>query len=219
MDEKKFCFIMCGNKEHYEKACLRFIDRLNIPEGYQAEARIVHEADSMASGYNQAMRASDAKYKIYLHQDTFIIEPAFLEKLLEIFSEKSIGMVGLVGTPALSKDGVMWNGERIGCNYECNIIFTTCYGKAAAKPYAPVEAIDGFLMATQEDIPWREDLFQGWDFYDVSQSFEFRRAGYQVVVPFTEQPWCLHDCGIMNLENYDTWRDVFLKEYMEKDMQ
>ena len=38
-------------------------------------------------------------------------------------------------------------------------------------------------MATQYDVPWREDLFDGFDFYDVSQSFEFRKAGYTVGVP------------------------------------
>ena len=30
-----------------------------------------------------------------------------------------------------------------------------------------VEGVDGLLMATQYDIPWREDLFDGWDFYDL----------------------------------------------------
>jgi hypothetical protein len=64
-------------------------------------------------------------------------------------------------------------------------------------------------------VPWREDLFGGWDFYDISQSFEFRRVGYRVVVPNMQRPWCLHDCGFMNLASYDHWRHVFLEEYMQ----
>lgn len=84
----------------------------------------------------------------------------------------------------------------------------------AEKPYTSVQAIDGFLMATQTDILWREDTFTEWDFYDVSQSYEFRRAGYQVVVPYMERPWCMHDCGAINLENHYSWRDVFVQEYM-----
>ena len=52
-----------------------------------------------------------------------------------------------------------------------------------SRPYIDVEAIDGLIMITQYDIPWREDLFQKWDFYDVSQSMEFIRHGYKVAVP------------------------------------
>jgi len=79
--------------------------------------------------------------------------------------------------------------------------------------YQSVEAIDGLLMATQYDIPWREDVFQKWDFYDVSQSFEFRKRGYEVIVPKMEKPWCIHDDGVMNLENYYEERKKFLREY------
>lgn len=215
MDEKKFCFIMCANKERYERTCLRFIDALEIPAGYKVETRVVHGALSMTQGYNQAMEESDAKYKIYLHQDSFVTERTFLTRLLDIFSDETIGMIGLVGSPIMPEDAVMWHNERVGANYECNILFTNkCFYQTAEKPYTPVQAIDGFLMATQTDISWREDIFTGWDFYDVSQSYEFRRAGYQVVVPYMERPWCMHDCGVINLENYYSWRDVFVQEYM-----
>ena len=52
------------------------------------------------------------------------------------------------------------------------------------KPYTEVEAVDGLFIATQYDVKWREDIFDGWDFYDISQSEEFHRAGYKVVVPY-----------------------------------
>ena len=68
-------------------------------------------------------------------------------------------------------------------------------------------------MATQYDLPWREDLFQGWDFYDASQSVEFWKAGYKVVVPHMETPWCLHENDVLNLSQYERWRDIFLDEY------
>lgn len=76
-----------------------------------------------------------------------------------------------------------------------------------------MEAVDGLLIATQYDIPWREDLFTQWDFYDVSQSFEFRRKGYRVVVPDMERPWCIHDDGFMKVVNYEKERLKFLAEY------
>ena len=77
-----------------------------------------------------------------------------------------------------------------------------------------MEAIDGFLMATQYDIPWREDLFDKWDFYDASQSMEFIRHGYKVVIPKMEEPWCLHDCGYLNMDHYEEEREKYVKEYL-----
>ena len=76
-----------------------------------------------------------------------------------------------------------------------------------------VKAVDGMLMVTQYDISWREDVFDKWDFYDVSQSQEFIRAGYKVVVPSMEKPWCIHDDGFMSLDNYYEQRRKLLREY------
>ena len=62
------------------------------------------------------------------------------------------------------------------------------------------------MIATQYDIPWREDLFTHFDFYDVSQSFEMRRAGYKVLVPYQETPWVIHDSSFAKLTYYDEAR-------------
>jgi coproporphyrinogen III oxidase-like Fe-S oxidoreductase len=29
-------------------------------------------------------------------------------------------------------------------------------------------------------------------------------------------PWCVHDCGFIDLTNYEEERKKFIKEYMEK---
>lgn len=214
MDAKKICFIMCVNDEQYLQEAMYYINRLHIPQGYSIDVLTVGEASGMAAGYNEAMQASDAKYKIYLHQDVMIVEVKFLEYLLHIFENPEVGMIGMVGAPELPENGVMWYGERVGRLYTSNIYLMgdAIIGEVQGD-YQPVEAIDGLLMATQYDIPWREDVFQKWDFYDVSQSFEFRKRGYEVVVPKMETPWCIHDDGVMNLENYYEERKKFLKEY------
>ena len=122
--------------------------------------------------------------------------------------------MGMVGSPVLPADGIMWSGERIGALFTSNVKEAgPALIVAAPKPYGEVEAVDGLLIATQTDIPWREDLFKGWDFYDISQSMEFKKRGYKVAVPYMEYPWCLHDDGFMNLVDYFKWRNVFLQEY------
>ena len=115
MDEHKFCFIICTNDELQLEECILYINLLHVPEGYQTELITIKDAASMTSGYNEGMRATDAKYKIYLHQDSFIVEPFFLDKLLDLFQKnKNIGMVGTLGTEHLSRDGVMWHEDRCG---------------------------------------------------------------------------------------------------------
>lgn len=131
----------------------------------------------MADGYNEAMQQTDAKYKVFLHQDVFIVYKNFIRDLLWIFDQdKEIGMIGMVGSPVMPAEGVMWADDRIGSLFTSNIkqAGPALIGQVKM-PYEQVEAIDGLLMATQADLPWREDIFDGWDFYDVSQSMEFRK--------------------------------------------
>ena len=206
---------MCVNNEMYEEECLYYINHLVIPNGYEIDVISIKEAKSMTEGYNAAMVATDAKYKIYMHQDVFLVKLDFIQDMLDVFSNPEVGMIGMVGAEKLSKDGCMWNGDRVGRIYSSNIVSTQLFiaSDKQNKPYTEVEAVDGLFIATQYDIKWREDIFDGWDFYDVSQSEEFHRAGYKVVVPYMDIPWCLHDDGILNLEDYDKYRKRFLNEY------
>lgn len=206
---------MCSNNPQYEHECIKYINNLTIPEGYEIEIKVIRDAASITSGYNRGMLSSDAKYKIYLHQDTFIINKDFLNCLLKGFNDEATGMIGIIGTPQLDPSCVMWLGNRVG-KLVSNCIYHTV--KAAigeiTSPTA-VEAIDGLLMATQYDIPWRDDIFKGWDYYDISQSFEFRKAGYKVMVLPADEPWCFHDDGILELSEYYKTRDIFMQEYSD----
>lgn len=217
--ENKFCFIICSNNSLFLEESFFYIDRLEIPDGYEVETISISEAKSMAEGYNEGMRASDAKYKIYLHQDVFIIYPGFLQSVLDIFkSDETIGMIGMVGSPKMSVNGVMWHDYRRGALYGVTPekVKKEFYQYRIKDGFYEVEAVDGLMMITNRDLPWRQDLFDGWDFYDVSQSFEFRKQGYKVVVPKQYFPWCKHeDGGIMNLVNFDKYRKICMKEYRE----
>ena len=188
-----------------------------MPDGIQLNVLTVEEAKSLTSAYNEAMQCSRAKYKVYLHHDTFIINRDFISDCLRIFrTDPQIGMIGNVGVKKMPSTGVMWDADRFGMLYEQHIYETELLSNMFSEKlsYMEVDAIDGFLMVTQYDIPWREDLFCKWDFYDCSQSMEFRRKGYRVVVPWMNEPWCVHDCGFINLQNYDGEKEKFIAEYL-----
>lgn len=214
-DSQKICFISCINNEKYEAEERKYLNHLIVPEGFAVEICSVKNADSMAAGYNTGMRRSDAKYKVYLHQDVFIVNPSFIQDILAIFQNREIGMIGMVGTREMPESAVMWDGPRVGkiytsCIYESK---ESIFGEVNGT-WESVEAVDGLLIATQYDIPWRDDLFQGWDFYDISQSREFIRKGYKIVVPNQTEPWCIHDDGFYNLKNYYRNRRIYKSEYV-----
>ncbi|MBR5799823.1 MAG: glycosyltransferase family protein [Lachnospiraceae bacterium] len=218
MKENKICFIICVNNQRCLEENLLYLNRLIVPEGYEVDIITIEGAKSMTSGYNEGMQASDAKYKIYMHQDVFITDIYFLQEMIDIFTiDPKIGMIGMVGTEKLPEDGIMWNADRsfaVYCKYNLDIENCCTYRKPTGDDIVMAQAIDGLLMATQYDIPWREDIFTDWDFYDTSQSMEFLKAGYYVVVPQLDKPMCVHDDGyILKLENYEDNRLKFLKEY------
>lgn len=209
-----FCFIVCTNNKLWFDECAGYIERLNVPDGYEVFLLAIEEAESMTAGYNEGMQTSDAKYKIYLHQDTFIINQNMLYDILDIFSDPSIGLIGIVGSPKLPADGMMWHGAREGALYVQQPYKAHLeHIDEQAIHIRDVDCVDGLMMITQYDIPWRSDLFGGWDFYDISQCFEYRRKGYKVVVPIPDNPWVIHDAGKTILWNYDQNRQIFLQEY------
>lgn len=217
-NDRKICFILCVNNEQFVRECLFYLDLLQVPEGYETEVLTIEGAVSMTAGYNEGMRASDARYKVYLHQDTFITEPLFIQKLLEVFrQDERIGMVGMIGAEQLSRDGVMWHERRCGDFYRLeDLIRSGSTGvEQLQEGIRDVEVVDGFLIATQYDIPWREDLLKGWDFYDVSQCMEFRRAGYRIVVPAQKPSWTIHACGAPGFWHYEENRRIVMEEYPE----
>lgn len=216
-NEKKIAFISCVNNKLYFEECKHYIEKLHIPAGYEIEVLAVEGAVSMCAGYNEAMQSTDAKYKIYMHQDVFIRDVEFLDKIVQIFKENSkIGMLGMVGGVRMPKTGVVYRAWNIG-KVDCREPDLSYYleGDTKKKQNEVVEAIDGLVMITQYDIPWREDLFANFDFYDASGAFEMRRKGYEVVVPYQETPWVIHDSSFAKLGNYDVNRKICLKEYPE----
>lgn len=215
MNKSQIAFIICTNNAQYYNESVRYIQELEVPDGYSTDIICIQEADSMTQGYNAGMQASDAKYKVYLHHDTFILNQNFIYDILKVFEkDEKIGMLGVIGARELSTDAncyLNWNIGKIqaynGRNlFEANLV-------QFSEEYIEVNAVDGLIMVTQYDIPWREDFLDGWDFYDVSQSLEMRRNGYKVVVPYQETAWCYHDCGVSNLRKYHAYRKKMIQEY------
>ena len=207
MDNSKICFIACIDDDEYEKECLLYLGRLNVPEGYVIDYIGIREAKSISGGYNEAIEASDAKYKVYLKQGVYITETDFIYRLLEIFEDSKVGLVGVRGAAELSNDMII--SHSLG--YQKSGIENT-----NGKKYINAQAVDGTLIATQYDIPFNENLFVGSDFFDVSISAEFIKAGYKVAVASQGEKRWVHDTNDICEQSFsEKDREIALNEYQD----
>ncbi len=217
MKENKICFISCVNDQQLYNEALYYIDQLEVPKGYEIECISIENANSMTAGYNKAMGASDAKYKVYMHQDVYIRNRSFINIMLDILtSNRNIGIIGLTGTKVIPVNGTCNEcSQKYGQAYstQTGVIKLLAYNEVVSE-YEKVQAVDGFIMVTQYDIPWREDIFDGWSFYDISQSLEFMKAGYEVVIPKQEETWVIHEASGSNTGvEFEGYCNIFMEEY------
>lgn len=216
MNKNKISFIIAVNDELSFSECKFYIENLTVPEGFSLDIIPIRGGTGLTSVYNSAIEKSDAKYKVYLHQDLFIVNKNFIQDILNVFADETIGVIGACGPKIIPISGVWWESPEIyGKVYESHTGRMSLLSfRDVENEYEEVEGVDGLIIITQYDIPWREDIFTGWHFYDLSQCMEFISNGYKVVVPKQDKPWFCHDCGIVNTMNgYNENRALFIKHY------
>jgi GT2 family glycosyltransferase len=155
------------------------------------------------------MEASTARYKVYLHQDLYLVYQGLLSELLHLFStHPRLGLVGVEGAtrlpPAILYSvnnpfhcyGRHWTYRRPGG-------LSSVLGRANRRrlhfnrfrsfvgDYLPAVVVDGFFMATQYDMPWTSPV-GGFELYDEVRAAEFIAAGLEVGIARQQMTWVLH---------------------------
>lgn len=214
-------FIVCVNDEIKFEKMLSHIYDLNKSYNVNVEVIPLRHSKSMCSAYNLGMRNANGRIKVYMHQDVYITNVDFIDDILEIFEDRDIGIIGLAGAKDIPSNG----RYSSSLNKYGHLIHYMIPGKKEVWKFGnfdneieDVICVDGLLMATQYDIKWREDIFDHFHFYDISQCIEFKKRGYRVVIPNMEAPWCIHDCGksdYRRYKGYELQRERFVMEYKD----
>lgn len=188
-DDKKIAVIVARHGEALPADFLMSLRLLQQPQGFTMELVEVEGKAGMAAAYGQAMEASAAKYKVYLDERVRILEPGLLTRIVRLFEKRAdLGVLGIAGTKLLPPDGIAFHStRRIGSLRLAGEARTVTWGTVLGEA-EDVLAVDGFLMATQADLPWREDLFCGAAFFDAAQCLEFRRRGLRTAVLAQDEP-------------------------------
>lgn len=209
---KKICFIICLYHSSFLHNILDYLNKLNIPQGYTVDVDIIENTKSIAKAYQSAMNKSDAKYKIYVDECITITNVNFLFELLNVFlANDKVGMIGMSGNKVIPANGILLSGtKRVGKIFNAKLQQEFSWGEVSS-PFAEVQAIDGWIMATQVDVNWRDDLFIAKSGYDLAYNIDMQKKGYQCVVMNQEKPWC--SIALANFDFSQRDVDAFLKEY------
>ena len=208
-ESRRVAFITCVTDEEQYATCRRHLRALEVPTGFSVEYVAVRGAPSMAAGYEAARRASQARYKVYLHQDVYVVHRGFLYELIRLFQTyPRLGMVGVVGATRLPASGVWFVNNPLHCygrvweyrrpggpagllgRANRRRLHLMCF-RSFVGDYLPAVAVDGLLVATQYDLPWRDEL-GGFDLYEQVHALQYIRAGLEVGIARQERVWCVH---------------------------
>jgi GT2 family glycosyltransferase len=207
-DPHAIAFLTLVNDETQYATSLRYLDALQVPPEYAVERVAVFGATSMAEGYQRAMEASTARYKIYIHQDVYLIHRGLLPELVNLFrTHPRLGLVGVVGATRFPPRGIWWVNNALYCYGRLWEYFrpggfpASVYIRRRAMhfsrfrsftgDYLPAAAVDGLFIATQYDLPW-VDALGGFELYDQVHALEFIKAGFEVGIARQESIWCIH---------------------------
>src|SRR5437667_6161962 len=209
LNSHAFAFITVVNNETQYATCVRYVDAVQVPPGYSVEKIAVFGATSMAEGCQRGMEASTARYKVYLHQDLYLVHRGLLSELLHLFrTYPRLGLVGVEGATRLPAAVLYSVNNPLHCygrhwTYRRPGGLSSLLGSANRRrlhfnrfrsfvgDYLPAVVVDGFFMATQYDMPWTSPL-GGFELYDKVRAVEFIAAGLEVGIARQQLTWCLH---------------------------
>lgn len=195
MNDKKISIISIVKDEDSFLEFQRYLNRLIVPDGFEIELLPVSGAANIAAGYNYAMSLSDAKYKVYLSQDDYLVQPDCLQTLISLFEENpDLGAIGTIG----AKDFPL-SCKLSEAKYKFGGGYTNSSGTMQKEwhldPQTSFETVtiaEG-LFITQVDCEWEENTFLSQGYTLASQCVRLINKGYEIGVPHQTKPWILSD--------------------------
>ena len=211
MNEKGIAILVWKrNEEHYAN-CIEGLRQLQYPAGYEVRVYTLTEQDTFTKQCNSVLAETDAKYKIYLSDEMRITAPTFVQDMLNIFADTSIGMIGFFGSTEMPLSAnIMDAPHKYGSVLipAGGVLEEMRCGEGTADVASDVRAILPSLFATQYDVPW--DANYTGQYYAVQeQCRNFTRRGYRVVVPIVETPFCGYQSEKISFETGGADRDRF----------
>lgn len=144
----------------------------------------IHDAHSLAGGYNRGLQSATGDIVVLAHDDARILNTDFAARLLDALTRHDV--IGVAGSRKLV--GAAWHFA--GHPHLCGQIampgdalgrITTLFGVREPES-ARLEALDGVFLAARRETALRvgfdEVIFDGWHMYDVDFSYRAAQMGF-----------------------------------------
>lgn len=191
------------------EAVLQNLEELIIPSGYECDVIVIRGAANKVAAYAEGCRNNAAKYKIYLDSNTVIRKKDLLCRYLDIFNNNSqIAVLDVSGNTVIPTDGVCITGRSRAGGF---VVSNEGRFTAVNEQYVEVAAVDGFVFATQYDLPWQDNTFMSDRFVFTAQCVEYARAGYKLAVVWQDE-----ECVALKNNSFtidEKERNEFLDKY------
>ena len=151
-----------------------------VPDGYEILINIITAAHRKIEVYKTAVTNSDSKFKIYLDENIRIYNKNFLNDIIDIFKDESIGLITCIGSEIIPSDARLnINTKRIG-----GLKFQDKYYEkwTSENHLCDIRTIEGYFLATQVDIKWIDDGFITDDYIALVYGIYIRKFGLRTVV-------------------------------------
>ncbi len=122
-----------GTPAFFEHAAYPFAVR------YHREAR----NEALIARLNAGWRLATADHVCFLHNDTEMIEPAWLDRLLAALAEPDVGLAGLYGAKRLRRDGRLMGRS---------IVHALAEGPTVRPPWEDVVFVDSVCLCLRRDM-------------------------------------------------------------------
>ena len=132
---------------------------------------------SVLAAYNQAWRLAATEFVCLLHNDTTMLEPTWLARLMAPLASDAIGLSGLYGVKRVRRSG-RYAGRTI--------VHSLAEGPTVRPPWEEVAVVDGVCLclrrATLEAVGGIDEGYGFFHGYDRDLSFAVRETGRRCVI-------------------------------------
>ncbi|MDR2880425.1 MAG: glycosyltransferase family protein [Azoarcus sp.] len=177
----------------------------------------IHDARSLAEGYNRGLKRARGDIVIFSHDDVTFLDRQFAQKIGERM--QSWDVLGFAGASRLICP--VWFGARkhlhgAVCHWSrrrAGYLSLMIYGTQDWPVTGGIEVLDGLCMIARHEVAtavgFDDDTFDGWHLYDCDFSFAAHLAGYRIGV-------CCDIAYIHASTSVQDGRSVFISDSYKK---
>ncbi len=132
---------------------------------------------SVIASLNRAWRQAETEFICLMHNDTLMVTPDWLARLLAPFADPGVGMTGLFGVKRVRR-----TGNFVGRT----IVHSLAEGPTVRPPWEEVAVVDGVCMCLRRDVMEAvgglDEAYGFFHGFDKDLSFAVRETGRRCLV-------------------------------------